>query len=170
MLTDRPKRPTISASTVPRGPLPKTQLAVPIGVPIDNMSILVVDDRTMLVPIGVPGEICVSGIGVGAGYWRQPDRTATAFVANPYAGDTFGDVLYRTGDVGRWRLDGTLEFLGRSDDQVKICGFRVELGEVEAALALSCADSAMSSLSIVTTARASRNSQPICRCGWIPRY
>jgi amino acid adenylation domain-containing protein len=117
------------------GPLPETQSAVPIGVPIDNMSIVVVDDRTMLVPIGVPGEICVSGIGVGAGYWRQPDRTETAFVANPYAGETFGDVLYRTGDVGRWRLDGTLEFLGRSDNQVKIRGFRVELGEVEAALA-----------------------------------
>jgi len=115
-------------------PLPETQAAVPIGVPIDNMSILVVDHRTTLVPIGVPGEICVSGIGVGAGYWRQPERTAAAFVPNPYAGETHGDVLYRTGDIGRWRLDGTLEFLGRSDDQVKIRGFRVELGEVEAAL------------------------------------
>ena len=87
-----------------------------------------------LAPVGVRGEICVAGIGVGAGYWRQPQRTAAAFVDNPHADRTFGATLYRTGDIGRWRNDGRLEFLGRVDQQVKIRGFRVELGEVEAAL------------------------------------
>jgi amino acid adenylation domain-containing protein len=117
-----------------RGPLPKDATTVPIGVPVDNLSVLILDRHQGLVPVGVPGEICVSGIGVGPGYWRQPERTASAFVPNPYLGKTFGDTLYRTGDLGRWRADGCLEFLGRLDDQVKIRGFRVELGEVEAAL------------------------------------
>ncbi len=115
-------------------PLPKGLATVPIGTPIDNLSVLVLDNRQGLVPIGVPGEICISGIGVGAGYWQQPEQTAAAFIANPHRGVTFGDTLYRTGDLGRWKPDGCLEFLGRLDQQTKIRGFRVELGEVEAAL------------------------------------
>jgi amino acid adenylation domain-containing protein len=118
-----------------RAPLPAGTMNVPIGAPVDNLSVLVLDPRQALVPIGVPGEICVCGIGVGPGYWRQPERTAAAFVPNPYRDATFGDILYRTGDLGRWRPDGSLEFLGRLDDQVKIRGFRIELGEVEASLA-----------------------------------
>ena len=68
------------------------------------------------------------------GYWRHPARTAEAFVNNPHKDETFGEILYRTGDIGRWREDGSLEFLGRMDNQVKVRGFRVELGEIEAAL------------------------------------
>ena len=119
---------------VMRGPLDANETHVPIGTPIDNLSVLVLDQRCELVPVGVRGEICVAGIGVGPGYWQQPDRTAAAFVDNPHADRTFGATLYRTGDIGRWRNDGRLEFLGRADHQVKIRGFRVELGEVEAAL------------------------------------
>ena len=119
---------------VMRGPLDPSETNVPIGTPIDNLSVLVLDHRRELVPIGVRGEICVAGIGVGAGYWQQPERTAAAFIDNPHAGGTSGEILYRTGDLGRWRDDGRLEFLGRLDHQVKIRGFRVELGEVEAVL------------------------------------
>ena len=114
-------------------PDPSTAV-VPIGTPVDNMSVMVLDSRGELLPAGLPGEICVSGIGVGDGYWRQAENTAAAFVPNPLRGATLGDVLYKTGDLGRWRGDGVLEFLGRLDHQVKIRGFRVELGEIEAAL------------------------------------
>ena len=120
---------------VMRAPLSEAQSTVPIGSPLDNLSVLVLDRAMQLAPIGVPGEICIGGIGVGAGYWRQPERTAGAFIDNPYAGETFGQILYRTGDLGRWRSDGTLEYLGRFDDQVKLRGFRIELAEIESALA-----------------------------------
>ena len=116
-------------------PLPAEQVTVPIGIPIDNISTLILDNALALQPIGVPGEICVSGIGVGDGYWHRPELTADVFVDNPHSGETFGGTLYRTGDLGRWRPDGTLEYLGRIDGQVKIRGFRVELGEIEAAIA-----------------------------------
>ncbi|MEP5767386.1 amino acid adenylation domain-containing protein, partial [Nisaea sp.] len=116
-------------------PLPAEQVMVPIGMPVDNMSTLILDTSLALQPIGVPGEICVSGIGVGDGYWRRPELTAEVFVDNPHSDGTFGKRLYRTGDLGRWRPDGTLEYLGRIDGQVKIRGFRVELGEIEAAIA-----------------------------------
>ncbi|MGE0862777.1 MAG: non-ribosomal peptide synthase/polyketide synthase, partial [Vicinamibacterales bacterium] len=131
--------PTEAADDVCQGvvgaPLDASCTTVPIGVPLDNMSVMVLDAHRQLAPIGVPGEIAVSGIGVGAGYWRQPERTAAAFVPNLHAGRTFGDTIYRTGDLGRWRHDGSLEFIGRFDQQVKIRGFRVELGEVEAVIA-----------------------------------
>jgi len=131
--------PTEAADDVCQGvvavPLDAQCTTVPIGVPLDNMSVMVLDANRQLAPIGVPGEIAVSGIGVGAGYWRQPERTAAAFVPNLHAERTFGDTIYRTGDLGRWRHDGTLEFIGRFDQQVKIRGFRVELGEVEAVIA-----------------------------------
>ena len=117
-----------------REPLDKAEISVPIGTPIDNMSVLVLDHLRQLVPIGVSGEICVAGVGVGAGYWQHPGKTAEAFVNNPRKDETFGEILYHTGDIGRWREDGCLEFLGRIDNQIKIRGFRVELGEIEAAL------------------------------------
>jgi acyl-CoA synthetase (AMP-forming)/AMP-acid ligase II len=98
-----------------------------------NLSLFILDPSLRLAPFGVPGEICVSGIGVGEGYWNQPEKTAAVFIANPVPGAR-GAVVYRTGDLGRWLPDGTIEFLGRLDQQVKIRGFRIEPGEVESAL------------------------------------
>lgn len=116
-----------------REPLPSTRAIVPIGRPMPNLSIFILDPTLGLTPFGVPGEICVSGIGVGEGYWNQPTKTAAVFIKNPIPGAR-GDVVYRTGDLGRWLPDGTIEFLGRLDQQVKIRGFRIEPGEVETAL------------------------------------
>ncbi len=108
-------------------------LSVPIGSPVDNTRLYIVDRWLEPVPVGVAGEICVAGIQVGRGYLNRPDLTATSFVPDP-----FGDVggrLYRTGDLGRRRHDGVIEFLGRVDHQVKIRGNRIEPGEIEARLA-----------------------------------
>ncbi|RLT97979.1 non-ribosomal peptide synthetase [Ketobacter sp.] len=116
-----------------RQPLPATQKSVPIGRPLGNLRVYILDPLLRLVPPGVPGEICIGGIGVGEGYWRNPDKTAAAFVADPYCGQA-GAKMYRTGDLGRWLADGTVEYLDRVDNQVKVRGFRIELGEVEAAL------------------------------------
>jgi amino acid adenylation domain-containing protein/FkbM family methyltransferase len=106
---------------------------LPIGRPLANFACYVLDRQLRPVPDRVPGELCIAGAGVGSGYWRQPARTAASFVPNPFA-TVPGDVLYRSGDLGRRRADGQLEFLGRIDHQVKVRGFRVELGEIEAAL------------------------------------
>ncbi|MBM3853319.1 MAG: amino acid adenylation domain-containing protein, partial [Verrucomicrobia bacterium] len=116
------------------GPLPPDAPTVPIGRPLPNLTLYVIDRHRQLAPIGVPGEIGVSGVGVGAGYWRNEEKTRAAFVPNPYADGRRGDVIYRTGDLGRWRPDGSLEMLGRFDQQVKLRGFRIELGEIESAL------------------------------------
>jgi amino acid adenylation domain-containing protein len=104
---------------------------IPIGRPVGNTQVYILDDHLNPVPAGVAGEICIGGDGVADGYLNRPDLTAERFIASPFIG---GRRLYRTGDLGRFLSDGNIEFLGRRDDQVKIRGFRIELGEIEEAL------------------------------------
>ncbi|MDY6935437.1 MAG: amino acid adenylation domain-containing protein [Spirochaetota bacterium] len=104
---------------------------VPIGKPIANTRIYILDRQMRLMPIGMAGEIYISSPGVARGYLNKPDITSTCFVNNPFIK---GERIYRTGDIGRWLPDGNVEFLGRIDHQIKIRGNRVELGEVEAVL------------------------------------
>ncbi|WP_455359484.1 non-ribosomal peptide synthetase [Streptomyces sp. SYSU K21746] len=101
---------------------------VPLGRPVNNVHIYVVDENLSPVPLGAPGAIVFSGVCVGRGYVNDPERTRQAFMADPHRP---GQRLYRSGDFGRWQPDGKLEFLGRRDAQVKIRGFRIELGEIE---------------------------------------
>lgn len=108
--------------------------SIPIGKPIDNINLLVVDNNNKLNPIGVPGELCISGVGVARGYMKSPELTAQKFTANPFIGSTTHQRMYRTGDLAKWNSDGNIEYLGRMDNQVKIKGFRIELGEIEAKL------------------------------------
>ena len=105
----------------------------PIGRPVDNVHVYVLDRSLNLLPPGIPGELHVGGDSLARGYLAQPELTAASFVPNPFA-RAGGERLYRTGDRVRWNADGRLEFLGRIDDQVKIRGFRIELGEIEAAI------------------------------------
>jgi amino acid adenylation domain-containing protein len=104
-----------------------------IGPPIDHVSIYILDEQLMPVPVGVVGEVCVGGRGVTRGYHNRPLLTARAFRPDPWS-DEPGARMYRTGDLGRWREDGSLELIGRNDHQVKIRGFRIECGEIEAVL------------------------------------
>lgn len=105
--------------------------SVPLGPPIPNVRVHILDERQRLVPLGAPGEIAFSGVCVGRGYINDPERTAQAYSTDPYVD---GARLYRAGDYGRWSPDGKLEYLGRRDNQVKISGFRIEIGDIENAL------------------------------------
>ncbi|WP_437675105.1 amino acid adenylation domain-containing protein [Sorangium sp. So ce131] len=107
---------------------------VPIGRPVDGLRLYVLDPLLAPAPVGVCGELYVGGVGVGRGYLGDPGRTAAAFLPDPFS-QAPGRRLYRTGDLGRYRDDGTIEFVGRRDHQVKLRGYRIELGEIEARLA-----------------------------------
>lgn len=111
----------------------ETLESVPIGKPIDNIQLYIVDEQLGLQPIGIPGELCISGVGLARGYLNRPELTAEKFVPYPFQ-DQAGEGtqrMYRTGDLARWLPDGDIEFLGRMDHQVKIRGLRIELGEIE---------------------------------------
>lgn len=99
-----------------------------IGKPIDNVSCYIINNHGQLNPVGVPGELCVSGKGLVRGYWKRPELNGEKFIPNPFIQ---GERMYRTGDLAKWLPDGNIEFLGRIDFQVKIRGFRIELGEIE---------------------------------------
>ncbi|REG90461.1 non-ribosomal peptide synthetase, partial [Flavobacterium aquicola] len=103
-------------------------VVVPVGKPVANMSLYVVDVFDNLCPIGIVGELWVSGVGVGRGYLNQPELTSEKFIKNPFKE---GERVYKTGDLARWLPDGIIEYIGRKDDQVKIRGYRIELGEIE---------------------------------------
>src|SRR5579872_4353807 len=105
---------------------------VPIGRPFGNAGLYILDKERRLAPVGVPGELFIGGEGVARGYLNRPELTEERFVADPFRGGTAR--MYRTGDLARWLPDGTVELLGRNDDQIKIRGHRIEAGEVEAAL------------------------------------
>jgi pyochelin synthetase len=104
--------------------------SIPYGKPMVNQSFHVLDEALAPCPIWVPGQLYIGGLGVARGYWREPEKTQTSFITHPRTGER----LYRTGDVGRYLPDANIEFLGREDLQVKIQGYRVELGEIEAGL------------------------------------
>ncbi|WP_081677053.1 non-ribosomal peptide synthetase [Paenibacillus alvei] len=126
-----PTESTVYTTYLPVDFVDDLAVTVPIGRPISNTTVYIVDSRNKLLPIGVAGELCVGGEGLVRGYNNRPELTAEKFVDNPFVP---GERMYRTGDLAKWLPDGTIEYVGRTDDQVKIRGFRIELGEIEAQL------------------------------------
>ena len=100
---------------------------IPIGKPIDNIQLYILDKNDGLSPLGVAGELCISGVGLGRGYLNNPELTAAKFITHPFEP---GKRLYRTGDLARWLPDGNIEFIGRIDNQVKINGHRIEQPDI----------------------------------------
>lgn len=129
-----PTETTISSSIYIYGSHKASGNNVPIGKPIHNTRIYIVDAYNKLLPVGIPGELCIAGDGLARGYLNNPELTAEKFVPNPFEPDRR---MYRTGDLAKWLPDGNIEFIGRKDYQVKIRGFRIEPGEIESRL-LSC--------------------------------
>ncbi|MEE4186790.1 MAG: amino acid adenylation domain-containing protein [Gammaproteobacteria bacterium] len=115
----------------PVSAVPPEWTSIPYGKPLRNQRMYVLNDQMLPCPDWVPGELYIGGIGLAIGYWRDAEKTAARFVTHPHSGER----LYRTGDIGRYLPDGNIEFLGREDFQVKVQGYRVELGDIEAALA-----------------------------------
>ena len=107
--------------------------SVPIGFPLNNTTIHVLDEQRNPVPVGRKGELYTGGDGVALGYWKRDDLSAEKFIDDPFSGKS-GAKLYRTGDIVKWQADGSIAFIGRADGQVKVRGFRIELGEIENAL------------------------------------
>lgn len=105
---------------------------IPLGTPISNTTLYILDTNSQPVPAGVPGELCIGGVGVARGYMNRPGLTASRFLEDPFGAP--GGMLYRTGDLCKYHADGSIAFLGRLDDQVKIRGHRIELGDIESAL------------------------------------
>ena len=128
---------------IPRDLAPDTR-SIPIGRPIANTRLYVLNARDALLPIGAIGELCIGGAGVALGYLGRPDLDASRFVDDPFVAAPAR--MYRSGDLVRWRHDGVLEFIGRADGQVKIRGYRIETGEIEAAL---CAHPAVRSAAVL---------------------
>jgi amino acid adenylation domain-containing protein len=127
-----PTEGSVIALTQRVGALPPEATTVPVGRPISNTRVYVLDRRGRLAPIGVPGELHIAGDGTALGYLNREELTAERFVTNPFAAD---ERMYRTGDLVRWLPSGQIEFIGRADNQVKIRGVRIELGEIETVLA-----------------------------------
>lgn len=123
-----PTESTIFTTYFPINKIEEQSETIPIGRPLANTQVYILNQEGQLQPWGVPGELCISGAGVGKGYLNRPELTAEKFVAHPFIP---GQNLYRSGDLVRWNSDGQLEFLDRIDHQVKIRGYRIELGEIE---------------------------------------
>ncbi len=132
-----PTEATVVATACELSAAEATLRELPIGRPIANVQTYILDRNGQPVPVGVPGELHVGGIGLARGYLNKPELTAEKFIPNPFVGASHsaGERLYKTGDLARYLPDGNIEFLGRIDNQVKIRGFRIELGEIEAVLA-----------------------------------
>jgi amino acid adenylation domain-containing protein len=134
----------------------------PIGRPVANAEIYVLDAHLRPVPIGVPGELCVGGRGLARGYWRRPELTAEKFIRHPFSKNQTAR-LYKTGDLARFLPDGNIEFIGRIDHQVKVRGFRIELGEIETSLR-NCP----TVREAVVTARAGSSGENQLVAYWVP--